>query len=264
MTDQLTARQKAILLSKLKKIKEKWARAVGHKVYLEECKSKEILPRALNIARHMKSGELKSEEIFDIFRESSMKLVSNQHEKWEKRVGNLTHHLGNIKEKLKSGLSQENFQFEMEKSRIHGTNVMNAVLEHKQGKVQRDTEELNITKAQYTVRQRKCRRFVRKENNNEVNVHHDNPEVVEENRINGKVKNLSSKVLDRYEKEVLELGPKFCPVERDLDRAKLQKDLKEGFRRMKIKEYFYPDEDSRNEEEKRFYLKKSGSLLVQE
>ena len=54
---------------------------------------------------------------------------------------------------------------------------------------------------------------------------------------------------------VLELGPKFCPVEHDINRARYQKDLNEGFRRMKLKAKFYPDEDFRTEEEKRFYVK---------
>ena len=54
----------------------------------------------------------------------------------------------------------------------------------------------------------------------------------------------------------MEMGPKFCPVESDIDRARFQKDLNMVFRRMKIKDYFYPDEDSRSEEENRFYVKK--------
>ena len=77
MTDQLLGRQKFILLAKFKKTKEKWARTVSHKVYLEECKNKGIFPRALNIAKHMKAGDLKSEEIFEIFRVSSIRLMDN-------------------------------------------------------------------------------------------------------------------------------------------------------------------------------------------
>ena len=257
MTDQLLGRQKFILLAKFKKTKEKWARTVSHKVYLEECKNKGIFPRALNIAKHMKAGDLKSEEIFEIFRVSSIRLMDNQIEKWDKKIGNLNNHLGKFKEKLKNGLSEDNFKYEMEKITIHGTNVMNAMLEKKRGKVQRDTQEQNIIKSKYTSNKKRCRRFVRKKDDHETNVGPDNIEVVEENRINGKVKNISSCRLDQCKREVLELGPKFCPVERDLDRAKLQKDLNEGYRRMKIKEYLYPGEDSRSEEEKRFYIKNS-------
>ena len=60
------------------------------------------------------------------------------------------------------------------------------------------------------------------------------------------------------EKKVLELGAKYCPVEHDIDRSRLQKDLNAGFRKMKLKDFFYPvNEDNRDEEEKRFYLKNS-------
>ena len=45
-------------------------------------------------------------------------------------------------------------------------------------------------------------------------------------------------------------------MEHDVDRARFQKDINEGFRRMKIKDFFYPDSDSRSVEEKRFYVKK--------
>ena len=54
-----------------------------------------------------------------------------------------------------------------------------------------------------------------------------------------------------------ELGPKFCLVETDIDRARFQKDLNAGFRRMKLADIFHKDGDSRSEEEKRFYVKSS-------
>ena len=136
---------------------------------------------------------------------------------------------------------------------------MNAVLLKKRAKICRDTDEQTIMKAQYTVRvnKRKCRRFCRKGNEDEqVEEPVDEPmEEPNDSRINGKVKNLSSRNLDKDEKDILELGPKFCPVEIDLDRSRLQKEINEGFRRMKIKDFFHPDEDSRTDEQKRFYVK---------
>ena len=262
MADQLMTRQKRILTSNFKKITEKWVRAASHKIYLEECKSKNILPRALNVARHMKSGELKSNEIYDIFRKSSEYLLENQLTKWDKKAINLKCQMRIVNEKLRNVLSPEAFALENEKCTTHGSNVMNACLEKKRGKVERDTHELNMTKQLFQAgnQKRKCRRFIRKDVNQDTSVNQEEEDdsiEPEENRINGKVKNLSSKVLDEYERSVLELGPKFCPVENDLDRARLQKDLKEGFRRMKIKEFFHPEVDSRIEEEKRFYVKKT-------
>ena len=48
-------------------------------------------------------------------------------------------------------------------------------------------------------------------------------------RIHGKVKNLSSRELTETQLSVLELGPKFCPVEHDINRARYQKDLNEVY-----------------------------------
>ena len=68
------------------------------------------------------------------------------------------------------------------------------------------------------------------------------------------MKNLSCKALHKAEVELLSLGPQFCPVQLDVDRAKIQSDLNAGFRRMRLAYHFHPSEDQRSEEEKRFYL----------
>jgi hypothetical protein len=51
----------------------------------------------------------------------------------------------------------------------------------------------------------------------------------------------------------LSLGAKFTPVELDIDREQLEKDVKTWFRRLKLKVHFDDQEDKRTEEEKRFY-----------
>ena len=42
---------------------------------------------------------------------------------------------------------------------------------------------------------------------------------------------------------MLEKGPKFCPVEHDINRARFQKDLNNGFRGTQLREHFYPEEE---------------------
>ena len=158
----------------------------------------------------------------------------------------------------------------------------------KQRKFRRDAEETQQIKELRNSRalpvKKKSRRFVRKDLAQNVQsrfyqeehlvrtevhteVNDNNPALdvlivseqeqpeVHSSRIHGKVKNLSSMELTETKLSVLELGPKFCPVEHDINRARYQKDLNEGFRRMKLKAKFYPDEDFRTEEEKRFYVK---------
>ena len=164
-------------------------------------------------------------------------------------------------EKLRAGLNDQNYKVEIEKNLLHKQHVMDACLLRKQEKIQRDTQEVSITKKQYltsTARKKKCRRFKRKEETNDENNNNEiENNIPNSDRISDKVKNISSYTLENDQKKLLELGPKFCPVDFDLDRARLQNDLNKGFRRMRIKEFFFPDEDSRSEEEKRFYIKKS-------
>ena len=112
------------------------------------------------------------------------------------------------------------------------------------------------------MRKRK-QRHQNNNDDNEANEDVNNNEEEEVNQLEGKVKNLSSRELTELEKELLELGPKFCLVEHDIDRARYQKDLNEGFRRMKLEDPFYPDEDVRSEEENRFYIKSGWEPNVQ-
>ena len=48
----------------------------------------------------------------------------------------------------------------------------------------------------------------------------------------------------------MSLGPQFCSVTLDIDRAKFQSDPNAGFRRMTLVYNFHPIEDQRTEEEK--------------
>ena len=135
MANHLTTKQKKHLLGKLKSIGEKLARSMSHKLYLEECLSKELCPRALNVAKHMKSTELKdSEGCYDILKEASDKLVANQLNKWDIRLGQLYHQRDVFMEKLRSGLSQEDLKQEQTLLAQHVNNVMNVERNNKRNK----------------------------------------------------------------------------------------------------------------------------------
>ena len=87
----------------MKSLSEKLARAVSHNLYLEE-----LFPRSLNVAKHIKSMEFRhSEGCFDILKEASDKLVSNQLRKWDLHLGQLSHQKDVYMEKLCTGLCHE-------------------------------------------------------------------------------------------------------------------------------------------------------------
>ena len=202
MANHLTTRQKKNLLWKLKTLMEKLSRGMCHKFYLEECRTKGLLPIALNVAKHMKSLELKdSEGCFDILKEANDKLVANQIRKWDIKVGQLNHQKDVYIEKLNSALNQEDLKHEKTLLAKHDNNVMIVERHKKTEKIERDTQELNMIKSQFIGKKKRQRRF-KKTNNDQLNVNNvetnfnDTPEC----RITGKVKNLSSRPLTVPEK----------------------------------------------------------------
>ena len=86
---------------------------------------------------------------------------------------------------------------------------------------------------QETQKKRFRRRNVNNNNQEEVNnnivLNVENNHTEDSNlnlhtgRIHGKVKNLSTVQLTHGQQSLLELGPKFCPIEHEINRARFQK-----------------------------------------
>ena len=57
------------------------------------------------------------------------------------------------------------------------------------------------------------------------------------------VVNLSSRLLTQEEKVVLSKGLKFCPTPTDIDMYEVRRDINEFLRRIRLREYFYNDDD---------------------
>ena len=154
-----------------------------------------MFPRSLNVAKHIKSMELRhSEGCFDILKEASDKLVSNQLRKWDLHLGQLNHQKDVYMEKLRIGLDHEELKLEKTLIAQHANNVMNVLSTKKRAKIERDTNEFNIIKNQFTVKSKRQRRFKKKDNlsvTSAETVLNDNTGC----RITGKVKNLSSRPL---------------------------------------------------------------------
>ena len=65
--------------------------------------------------------------------------------------------------------------------------------------------------------------------------------------------NLSSITLTDSQYSVLSLGPKFCPTPRSYDQQQLIYDVREGCRRLRLKELFYHPDNVHNQDPPRFY-----------
>jgi len=63
------------------------------------------------------------------------------------------------------------------------------------------------------------------------------------NRGHQTVVNLSQRVLTQTEVSLLSKGLKFCPTPEKIDIYSLQKDIEEYVRRVRLREYFYSEQD---------------------
>ncbi len=268
MAEHMTCEHRS-LVKLMKKNMERYMRARSHYEYLQKCYEIGIIPRSLNVVSLVKSDEIwatDAEETYDILIKTSKQLVEGQIKKWEKRCANLDFEGSRLKRKLIE-LGEGIYHSEMNRLKAHGLSVLNVLQSSKKRKISRDTQEMSTIKeirtTKYGIRKRKARRFLSKHKQNIPVTSVESSDSLGSNmnnhmnNIHGKVKNLSSKQLTDDQDKVLSLGPKFCPIEKDIDRARFQKDLNAGFRRMKLRQHFEPEEDSRSEEEKRFYLNKS-------
>ena len=72
---------------------------------------------------------------------------------------------------------------------------------------------------------------------------------------NGVIKNISGIPVTKYEESLFLKGKKFCPVEKDPPVLRMQRELNQFYRNLRIEWFFYGQKDGRSELEKRFYPK---------
>ena len=104
MPNQMTSYQKG-LVKQLKSNAEKYVRARSQAEYLEECISKNILPRSINLVRLVKSSSLwenNANETFEILFETSLKLIQDQLNEKRERYEKLDRESRELRSLLKS------------------------------------------------------------------------------------------------------------------------------------------------------------------
>jgi hypothetical protein len=83
---------------------------------------------------------------------------------------------------------------------------------------------------------------------------------VEDERGIIKLKNFSKDQIPPEIEAICSLGPKACPVELDINSARLDGEIHSFLRRLRLTEHFNDKEDFRSDEEKRFYTKKTDFI----
>lgn len=76
---------------------------------------------------------------------------------------------------------------------------------------------------------------------------------------NGVVKNISDEAVTEVEENLFKKGKKFCPVELDPPIIRMQKELNQFYRNLRLEWHFYNQVDKRTEMEKKFYQKSDWS-----
>ena len=265
----VTERQREILVNKWKKVFKRLGVVKSHIKYLHECQNKQIVPRGLNLALLFKSEELwkgDKTQTLEILLKSSGDLQKVQLSRWEKEKDAIEEKLTKFQKDVCDFIGEdEGNKIFNEGKRLSEEEFKNQMA-NKNRKLERDTKE-GRELVNRIGKKKKTRRFRNRKRaaapDNIVEGDDIPPQPDDANRLGAKVKNLSSKELTAGQSHLLELGPKFCPVEHDIDRARFQKDLNQGFRKMKLMDQFHPDEDNRSEEEIRFYVRKSDYEPVQ-
>ena len=269
--------QQSKLVSKFKNLQHSFIKTLSHLDYLSKCKGRDVIPKSLNLGVLLK-GQIwdeNSESIYLIVKDASEKLLDTQVIRWHKKKVVLENEINKVENEQRNILSDTDMLRVLNNNEKVAEKILKRLKEAKTKKLERDkgiTEELE--KRHTKKHKKQNRRFRRKKVGNQAGPSpstggQEDPQLmagstvdpsplaggseIGQQRFTGKVKNLSTEPLDKGEQESLELGQNFCPVVKDIDRSKFQKDLKAGFRRMKICDFFHPDEDVRTEEEKRFY-----------
>jgi hypothetical protein len=169
MPNQMTSYQKG-LVKQLKSNAEKYVRARSQAEYLEECISKNILPRSINLVRLVKSSSLwenNANETFKILFETSLKLIQDQLNEKRERYEKLDRESRELRGLLNLDIGNEQFVKEETRIKQHMSNVLRVEKVNKTKKILRDTKETREIRSERTSetpcrnKKRKNRRFRR-------------------------------------------------------------------------------------------------------
>ena len=128
MVFQMTSCQKR-LVKHLKKKSEKYVRAIIQAEYLQECLTKHILPRSINLVKLIKSKILwensKTDDTFEILFEAGVKLLKEQLKNKEEIFKRIDEEGNDLRKTLRAEIGPDKFREEDERLKKHMLNVYN-------------------------------------------------------------------------------------------------------------------------------------------
>ena len=286
----LTLEEKQIL-SKLYKIGRKEVLISSHIKFLKICKVKDLMPNGLeipkvNIEKEVIEKVKDIEKIQLVIKLKKFECELNKVVEKRKEIIDTIEDIFNCEEKdsLMNKFDQTNKKWRkivsMKKKRkvnnllkTKNEGTKNFVVEEQFGEFWRQVlkrktrrkiskKRLKAKKSSKEKRRRRNNAQISSLDENNNNIDDDTSEEMVREFLNWateekviKVKNLSKDPIPPEIEAFLSLGPKACPVELDVNIARLDGDIHAFIRRIRLVKMFKDDKDKRDEEEKRFYTK---------
>ena len=238
------------------RVKKKINRYQSHENFLTSCLQDNLIPKGMRL-NFGKAALPNSEYLHTMVNQTihcaNKDILNTCRNAYTALIKKETSSLHKLLYDLQQTTSYQQFENILADLRMHNRAPPH-ILQRKRRKLEKLREEakasqLKEPKAPPTTKKPRKRRFRRRQ-------HPKDPrqEIIEDN-----VVNLSSTTLTTAQSRLLSLGEKFCPVPLSLDSRKLSNDVKEGCRRMRLKEYFFDSdyEDAEEEDVPKFY-KPSG------
>ena len=227
-----TPRTEDVVFTRLKKVTDRVCRYESHKQFLNDCVRNNIIPKGFNLKWKMDLplNETETERITDVLRNASFSLISEGLAICERILVETQETKREYTSQLESLLSKTQFSKVQKELQMLVLKTEVELQRTKKKKI-RNLKETSVT-AENVIRRNRgppC----------DVHLPTDNRNTQQQEVVT----NLSKKRLTAVQLALLSRGLKFVPTRRNIDKGKLITDLAAWERRMRLKEYFFTEEE---------------------
>ena len=236
------------------KARERAARFASHLEFLQQCIAHDVIPKGLRIS-YSKGGfpkspylhkrvddNIKQTERDNLLacRDTYQGLLNEANEETNKCMYELFNNTSHLEfEEILKKLNRPSKK--IHRDRVKKEKKLRFLLNETKTNVNPSSSQTLVKQSlsnpesnAFSGKRKRNRRFVRR--NVSSNSSGDNTNL-------NNVVNLSSTELSGPQKDVLSMGPKFCPVPKSINIQNVSMDVDEGLRKVRLKELFYDDEN---------------------
>ena len=253
----------------LYKIGRKIAHSEAHINFLSKCLGCGFIPKSFRLKNNLPGNKEVNQVRID---QISIQTICDEKENHINKLGVLKNEFVNKKKDLEKVFSEDAASEEIARVEKHIERVKQLRSEIQENKI------ANYRNSEYSVRNddmeqhddlylgleqlfkeggKKRRRFKRKYLQPQLKKRRKRKSKPVESNLpegwNGVVKNISGVPVSKVEESLFLKGKKFCPIEKDPPIIRMQKELNNFYRNLRLEWNFYGQQDGRSKLEKRFY-----------